>query len=130
MQNRLRYGDRGFEIGCFELSLCRVGFFVCLFLERRDSLRLGLIPIIGPIWANSLSGRVIKMAEEADIPATLTAKMTANITFDFLVRTLPSFRSSPLFSRPFEMFLIYVVFPSIHFLLCYFETICLSPVRC
>jgi hypothetical protein len=47
-----------------------------------------IIPIIGPIWANSLSGRVVRMAEEADIPATLTAQMTANITFDLLVRYL------------------------------------------
>jgi hypothetical protein len=28
------------------------------------------------------------MAEEAEIPATLIAKMTANITFDFLALTL------------------------------------------
>ena len=48
-----------------------------------------LIPILGPIWANSLSGRVIRMAEDADIPATLQAKMTANITFDFLVHSTP-----------------------------------------
>ena len=46
---------------------------------------IGLIPIIGPIWANSLSGRVAMMAEEADIPTTLQAQMTANIAFDFLV---------------------------------------------
>ena len=108
-----------------------VGSF-CLACSWRWELSLGLIPIIGPIWANSLSGRVIKMAEEADIPATLTAKMTANITFDFLVRTLPSLRSSPFpnFHVHFEMFLIYVVFPSINFLLCYFASICFSPGRC
>jgi len=51
-------------------------------------LMKGLIPIIGPIWANSLSGRVIRMAEEAEIPATLVAQMTANITFDFIVALL------------------------------------------
>jgi len=44
-----------------------------------------LIPIVGPIWANSLSGRVMRMAEDADIPATLQAQMAANISFDFLV---------------------------------------------
>ena len=44
-----------------------------------------LIPIIGPIWANALNGRIIKMAEEAEIPATLVTEMTANIAFDFLV---------------------------------------------
>jgi len=44
-----------------------------------------LIPVIGPIWANSLSGRVVRMAEDADIPAALQAQMTANITFDLLV---------------------------------------------
>ena len=46
---------------------------------------IGLIPVIGPIWANSLSGRLVIMAEEADIPPTLQAQMTANIAFDFLV---------------------------------------------
>jgi hypothetical protein len=48
-------------------------------------LTIGLIPIIGPMWANSLSGRVVRMAEDADIPATLEAQMAANIAFDFLV---------------------------------------------
>jgi hypothetical protein len=48
-------------------------------------LIVGIIPFIGPICANLLSGRVVRMAEEADLPATLTAKMSANITFDFLV---------------------------------------------
>jgi len=46
-----------------------------------------LIPFIGPIWANSLSARVIRIAEDADIPATLEAQMTANITFGFLVHS-------------------------------------------
>jgi hypothetical protein len=46
---------------------------------------IGLIPVIGPMWANSLSGRVVIMAEEADIPAILQAQMTANVAFDFLV---------------------------------------------
>jgi hypothetical protein len=58
-------------------------------------LMVGLIPIIGPVWANSLSGRVVNMAEEADLPATLSAKMSANIAFDFLV-SIPSPSSSPV----------------------------------
>ena len=67
---------------------------------------VGLIPVIGPIWANSLSGRVIKMAEEADIPATLTAKMSANITFDFLV--LPPLHLCPsLFSHLCCLYLLF-----------------------
>ena len=45
----------------------------------------GLIPIIGPIWANGLNGRVAAMAEEANLPVTITAQMSANIAFDFLV---------------------------------------------
>jgi len=53
--------------------------------SQRGELMIGLIPIIGPIWANSLSGRVVRMAEEADIPPTLQAQMTVNIAFDFLV---------------------------------------------
>jgi Domain of unknown function (DUF4112) len=61
----------------------------------RIELMVGLIPIIGPIWANSLSGRVVAMAEEAELPATLTAKMSANIAFDFLV-SIPSSSSSQL----------------------------------
>jgi hypothetical protein len=32
-----------------------------------------------------LSGRVVRMAEEADIPASLQAQMAANLAFDFLV---------------------------------------------
>jgi hypothetical protein len=51
-------------------------------------LIVGIIPFIGPICANLLSGRVVRMAEEADLPATLTAKMSANIAFDFLVMPL------------------------------------------
>lgn len=80
------------------LGLCCVCYYSLLWCRSWciDFRCVGLIPVIGPIWANSLSGRVIKMAEEADIPATLTAKMSANITFDFLV-SHPSL-SFPLFA--------------------------------
>jgi hypothetical protein len=57
---------------------------------RDGMLIVGIIPFIGPICANLLSGRVVRMAEEADLPATLTAKMSANIAFDFLVTPLHS----------------------------------------
>lgn len=50
-----------------------------------EELMIGLIPIIGPMWANGLSLRVARIAEEADIPTTLQAQMAANIAFDFLV---------------------------------------------
>ena len=72
---------------------CFFGLNTAICSSFYPSLRLlteGLIPIIGPIWANSLSGRVIRMAEEADIPATLTAQMTTNIALDFLVNALRS----------------------------------------
>lgn len=86
---------------------------------------LGLIPIIGPIWANSLSGRVIKIAEEADIPATLTAKMTANITFDFLVSTLHlNLFASPFFHL-FHVFPIYAPLPSVRVFTSHFASFCL-----
>lgn len=44
------------------------------------------------------------MAEEADIPATLLAQMTANIAFDFLVHHLSSLNSFTIADFP----------PSIH----------------
>jgi hypothetical protein len=60
---------------------------------------IGLIPFIGPICAYTLSGRVIRMAEEANIPATLQAEMTANTGFDFLV-SIPLLNSLIQISLP------------------------------
>ncbi|KAA8915830.1 hypothetical protein TRICI_002040 [Trichomonascus ciferrii] len=50
---------------------------------------VSLIPIIGPITMYVLHGRLVSLAEELRIPATLHAKMTANITFDFLMSLIP-----------------------------------------
>jgi Domain of unknown function (DUF4112) len=48
-------------------------------------LIVGLIPIVGPMWASSLSRCLIVMAEDAQILATLVAQMSVNVSFHFIV---------------------------------------------
>lgn len=48
-----------------------------------------LVPIIGPIFMYAVHSRLVTVAEQARIPAKLQAKMSANITFDFLVSLVP-----------------------------------------
>ncbi|KAK9356559.1 hypothetical protein V1523DRAFT_437567 [Lipomyces doorenjongii] len=50
---------------------------------------ISLIPVIGPWIMYSLHLRLNSMAEELHIPATLHVKMTANVTFDFLITLVP-----------------------------------------
>lgn len=50
---------------------------------------VSLIPVIGPIVMYVLHGRLVSIAEELRIPGSVHAKMTANITFDFLMSLIP-----------------------------------------
>ncbi|KAK9368512.1 hypothetical protein V1509DRAFT_623131 [Lipomyces kononenkoae] len=48
-----------------------------------------LVPIIGPYIMYTLHLRLNTMAEELHIPSSLHVKMTANVTFDFLITLIP-----------------------------------------
>jgi hypothetical protein len=50
---------------------------------------VSLIPIIGPLIMYVLHGRILSIAEELRIPATMHAKMASNILFDFLITLIP-----------------------------------------
>lgn len=50
---------------------------------------ISIIPIIGPIWMYVLHGRILSLADELQVPASLHAKMSANIGFDFLMALIP-----------------------------------------
>lgn len=48
-----------------------------------------LIPIIGPMTMYALHGRILTLSEELRVPASLHAKMSSNILFDFLMALIP-----------------------------------------
>ncbi|KAK9238754.1 hypothetical protein V1525DRAFT_425271 [Lipomyces kononenkoae] len=48
-----------------------------------------LVPVIGPYIMYTLHLRLNSMAEELHIPTSLHVKMTANVTFDFLITLVP-----------------------------------------
>ncbi|KAK9372828.1 uncharacterized protein V1513DRAFT_460232 [Lipomyces chichibuensis] len=50
---------------------------------------ISLIPVLGPWIMYTLHLRLLVLAEELHIPATLHVKMTANVTFDFLITLVP-----------------------------------------
>ncbi|KAK9473381.1 uncharacterized protein V1510DRAFT_414895 [Dipodascopsis tothii] len=50
---------------------------------------VSLIPVIGPLTMYVLHLRLNRMAEDIKIPTELHVKMTANVTFDFLMTLIP-----------------------------------------
>ncbi|KAK9467181.1 hypothetical protein V1512DRAFT_262137 [Lipomyces arxii] len=50
---------------------------------------ISIIPVFGPYIMYTMHLRLNTMAEELHIPAKLHVKMTANVTFDFLLTLVP-----------------------------------------
>lgn len=48
-----------------------------------------LIPVIGPMLMWTMHGRILRIADDLNVPASVQAKISANIFFDFLCSLIP-----------------------------------------